>query len=94
MFPEYLLLEPKSLMIAFRKKNLLLNFIVLFTLGRLMFYCILYSLIMDGLHTTDYTDPLLKYLISKNVISIRAWSVCKFENIYIYVTSSCSHLDM
>lgn len=37
-----------------------------------MFYCILYSLIMDGLHTTDYTDPLLKYLISKNVISIRA----------------------
>ena len=72
MFPEYLLLEPKSLMIAFRKKNLLLNFIVLFTLGRLMFYCILYSLIMDGFHTTDYTDPLLKYLISKNVISIRA----------------------
>ena len=73
MFPEYLLLEPKSLMITFRKKmSILIKFIVLFTLGRLMFYCILYSLIMDGLHTTDYTDPLLKYLISKELINIRA----------------------
>ena len=59
-----------------------------------MFYCILYSLVMDGLHTTDYTDPLLKYLISKELISIRTWSICKFENIYIYVMSSCPHLDM
>lgn len=70
MFPEYLLLEPKSLMIAFIKKSLI-KFIVLFTLGRLMFYCILYSLVMDGLHTTDYTDPLLKYLISEELVNIR-----------------------
>ena len=93
MFPEYLLLEPKSLMIAFIKKSLI-KFIVLFTLGRLMFYCILYSLVMDGLHTTDYTDPLLKYLISEELVNIRTWSICKLENIYIYVMSSCTHLDI
>ena len=55
----------------YKKVSILIKFIVLFTLGRLMFYCILYSLVMDGLHTTDYTDPLLKYLISKELISIR-----------------------
>ena len=57
-------------MIAFIKKSLI-KFIVLFTLGRLMFYCILYSLVMDRLHTTDYTDPLLKYLISEELVNIR-----------------------
>lgn len=94
MFPDYLLLEAKGPMITFFKKvYFLFNFIILFT-SYFWETIVLYSSIINGLNTIHYTDPLLKCFISKELINIRAQSICKFENIYIYVMSSCPHLDI
>lgn len=83
-FPNYLS-KSKRPTDYFLKKSLsysILLFCLLVTFGRLLFCCVLYSLIINGLNTIYCIDFLLKYFISKEIIHIRVQSIYKFGNFY------------
>lgn len=71
----------------FEKVYFLFSFLfcLLVTSGRLLFYGVFYSLIINRLTTIYCTDSLLKCFISEELTNIGGQYICKFENIYIYV---------